>query len=368
VAARSPDRSLEGFGQGCHPLGREGSVDGSVIGGQDEVGGGDRGGLSVNDLHRRPGSADGEDELLREAERAERRAEQLTVGGPPQGYVVGALRRSQPPHAVRQPRGHQPHLRVSEAASGLAQYGVVGDPSGPQVHAAVAAHRARVDGAHRVANLPAGVVRVDQGHGGALGRAGTGCRGHDDGEGGAVGAGDEVLLPVEHPPARLTAGGAPQGRRIRAGHRHRPDGGRRPADPGGPQQQVTFLAYRDYPVMPGGCSPGEHRDDDKPGRDAGDRGQEQPRGRVREVEGPADAESRADHERRVVAVDVDQAALPEPSSCLAIPGRALSRQSRREMLWHRRDREMVMSLPPPPRPRRGRRLDGTKAKLKRTLP
>jgi len=43
------------------------------------------------------------------------------------------------------------------------------------------------------------------------------------------------------------------------------------------------------------------------------------------------------------------AALPEPSSSLAIPGRALSRQSRREMLWHHRGREMVMWLPPPRR-------------------
>ena len=63
-------------------------------------------------------------------------------GAPPRivgGDLVGAACRTEPPHAVRQPRRGEPHLSVAKPRAELPQHGTLGDPQPVQPHHRVAA-------------------------------------------------------------------------------------------------------------------------------------------------------------------------------------------------------------------------------------
>ena len=76
--------------------------------------------------------------------------------------------------------------------------------------------------------------------------------------------------------------------------------------PGGP---TVLRAEIPVPLMGHAEAVEQQREPGRPGHGAGD---DQPRGWVAHVEAEAEADAGSDHERRVVAVEVDQAALPEP--------------------------------------------------------
>ena len=75
---------------------------------------------------------------------------------------------------------------------------------------------------------------------------------------------------------------------------------------------VAAASAQTSPVPPQTLGARHHPDDDQAGYHGHDSGDEQPRERVAEVERPADTEPGADHDGRVVTVDVEQARLPEP--------------------------------------------------------
>src|SRR5260370_1111243 len=62
------------------------------------------------------------------------------------GVVVGAPGRSEPAHAVRQPRGGEPHLCVAKAGADLPQHGTLGDPQTIETNDRVAAGHEPVEG------------------------------------------------------------------------------------------------------------------------------------------------------------------------------------------------------------------------------
>src|ERR1700691_1083700 len=85
---------------------------------------------------------------------------------------------------------------MSEPAARLSEHRIVADERLAQPHLAVSSDGAVVDGPHPLPHLPAGILGVEEEHGRAFLRL---C--HDDGERGAIRAGDEVLVAVEHPAA-----------------------------------------------------------------------------------------------------------------------------------------------------------------------
>ena len=161
------------------------------------------------------------DEALGEAELLEPGAEHLALGGAVERDVERPPGEAQPAHAVRQPRGPEPDLRVAEALPHLAEHRVV--PATTQSRKRTSQcppANTRVGRLHVAADLEAGVAGVDEEHRRALRRAR-----HADGEGRAVGAGDEPLVAVDHPAVAVAPRRGGERRRVgarpgmRLGHR-----------------------------------------------------------------------------------------------------------------------------------------------------
>ena len=253
---------------------------------------------------------------------------------------------------MSQPGGHQPDLRVGEPAARLTQHRIVGHEQVPQPDVAVPADRARVDGAHPAPDLPAGVVRVDQEHGGALGGAGPLGPGHDDREPGPVRARDELLVTVQHPAAVRAPGGGAQRGRVRAGARRRL--GHREAGPHLARHERAQVAL----LLPGRAGHRQQVHVPLVGRGAvgGQRAQRavsgllQQQGRGREV-GPAPAELRgrlrSQHPRRPRRV-----LQPDPQRVINAGDERLLLQRN-----HRAGDEIANPLPEGLRPSRERDAD-----------
>ena len=69
------------------------------------------------------------DHGLGDALLVERRAEELALGGVVERDIERAPRKSEPAHAVRQPRRRKARLREAEAETDLAEHGIVGHPA-----------------------------------------------------------------------------------------------------------------------------------------------------------------------------------------------------------------------------------------------
>ncbi|MCO5588369.1 hypothetical protein L7F22_042324 [Adiantum nelumboides] len=147
------------------------------------------------------------DHLLRHAEVGQPRPEHLPLRRPGHGDVLGAARDAQPAHAVGQPGRAEADLGVAVALVDLTQHGVVGDAAVGEPDLQVPAVERLVQGRDVPADVHAGVVGVDEEHRRTTTvTGGAGGAGHDDGERGAVGAGDEPL-PAVDPPAAVDPGG-----------------------------------------------------------------------------------------------------------------------------------------------------------------
>ena len=114
-------------------------------------------------------------------------AEHLALARIAGGDVVRAPRRAQPAHAMRQPRRRQPHLGVAEPLARFAENVAGRHAQVVEPHHRVAAGESLVQAVHGAHDLDAGLVHVGEEHGR---RAVLALR-HDDGEAGALGAGDE---------------------------------------------------------------------------------------------------------------------------------------------------------------------------------
>ena len=130
---------------------------------------------------------------------AELLAEGDALAGIGRGDVVRPVGRTQPAHAVAEPRRGEPHLGVAEALADLAQHRVGRQAQVLDLDHGMAAGEARIDGIERALDPDRGVGQVDQEERGVAGHRPVLHLGHDDRPARAVGAGDQPLLAVDHP-------------------------------------------------------------------------------------------------------------------------------------------------------------------------
>ena len=143
------------------------------------------------------------DQILGEAEIVQPLTEQLAFARALERDVEAAARDAQPAHAVREPCGREPDLGVTETEIALAEDRGAFDAAVVEADLAVAADHRVVERLDLTHDLEAGIVAVDEEHRRRMALTGA-C--HHDREGGARGAGDEPLVPVD-PPAAVDLGG-----------------------------------------------------------------------------------------------------------------------------------------------------------------
>ena len=139
--------------------------------------------------------------------------------------AVGIVRRdllradaaAQPAHAMRQPRGAEPNLRILEALTCSAKHLVSRDAQVFDRHFRVTARHRIVDRIGHVIDPDSGIGQIEQEHAGAALAALVFRLGHDNAHLGPVGAGDETLLAVDHPVIAVAAAGGDHHRGIGAG-------------------------------------------------------------------------------------------------------------------------------------------------------
>src|SRR5882762_8612860 len=121
-------------------------------------------------------------------------AERLAPIGVANGYLVSTKAGSEPSHTMRQSRGTQSYLRVSESLAAFPQHLFGRNPQIGNLHHGVAARHRVVDGVRNAFYLDCGIRQVDQK------KTGTFLRlRHDDSHPCALRTGDECFSAIDNP-------------------------------------------------------------------------------------------------------------------------------------------------------------------------
>ena len=144
-------------------------------------------------------------------------------GAPPRvvgGDVVGAACRTEPPHAVRQPRRGEPHLGVAKPRAELPQHRTLGDPQPVQPHHRVAAGHEGVQGVEHPLDVNSRRVHRCEEHRRTMRPQGVAVvLRHDDRDRRTDGTGDQPFGAVDDEIRTLAARRRAQHRGVGAGPR-----------------------------------------------------------------------------------------------------------------------------------------------------